>query len=117
MTDSTQPERNQKEASPLSPEQYKQLCKQVKHYQLANGQKRRKPKPIINTLGELEVLAIKAKAQKAQTDWEVLKNGMPFVTDITATLVYVKTSKERAFCLNTMQSVPVAGGMVHRVFL
>lgn len=117
MTDSALPERNQKEATPLTPEQYKELCKRVRQHQLANGAKKRKPKPIINTLGELETLAIKAKAQKAQTDWEVLKNGMPFVTDITATLVYVKTSKERAFCLNTMQSVPVAGGMVHRVFL
>ncbi len=117
MTDSTDPIRSQKDATPLSPEQYKELCKKVKQYQLANGSRKRKPKPIINTLGELEALAIKAKAQKAQTDWEVLKNGMPFVTDITATLVYVKTSKERAFCLNTMQSVPVAGGMVHRVFL
>lgn len=116
MTDSVDPIRNQKDGN-LTPEQYKELCKRIRQHQLQNGAKKRKPKPILNTLGELETLAIKAKAQKAQTDWEVLKNGMPFVTDITATLVYVKTSKQRAFCLNTMQSVPVAGGMVHRVFL
>jgi hypothetical protein len=103
-------------ASELTPEQYKELCRKVKQYQVANSTKKRKPKPIINTLGELEALAIKAKAQKSQTEWDMLKNGMPFITDITATLIYVKTGKERAMCLNTMQSIPIAGGMVHRVF-
>jgi hypothetical protein len=68
-------------------------------------------------LGEVENLDLKAKIQKSQTEWDYLKTGMPFVSDITGALVYIKTGKERAMCLNTMQSVPVGGGMVHRVFL
>ncbi len=111
------PETNQPAASAMTEEQYRALCKQVRHYQLAKGSNKRKPKPLLNSLGDIEQLPAMFKIQKSQTDWDYLKIGMPFVTDIKGTLVYIKTGKEKAMCFNTMQPVPVGGGMVHRVFL
>jgi hypothetical protein len=101
--------------SRLTPEQLRSLRSQIAKHDRRNV--KRKPKPILNSLGEVESLDLKAKIQKSQTEWDYLKTGMPFVTDITAALIYVKTGVSRAMCLNTMQSVPVGGGMVHRVFL
>lgn len=110
-------ELSQPSASGMTEEQYRALCKQVRQYQLKNGKAKKKAKPILNNLGDVEALDLKAKIQKSQVDFDYLKIGMPFVTDITATLVYVKTAKERAMCINTFQSVAVGGGMVHRIFL
>ncbi len=117
MSDTAVANGRQAGGSELTEEQYRALCKQVRQHQLKKGVKR-KAKPVLNGLGDVEILQeFRPKIQKAQTEWDYLKNGMPFVTDIKATLLYVKTGKERAMCLNTMQSVPVSGGMVHRVFL
>ena len=116
MTDSVAPNGNQKGATPLSPEQYKELCKQVKHYQLANG-KKRKSKPILKPIGDINVIELKAKVQKSPVDWDDIKNGMPFALDADGTLIYTKIGKERAICLNTMSPVPVGGASVYRVFL
>lgn len=112
MAEMTQPS-----GTPMSEDQYRALCKQVRQYQLKNSKTKRKPKPVLNALGDVDALPLSLKVQKSQTEWDYLKTGMPFVTDIKATLVYVKTGKERAMCLNTFQSVPVGGGMIHRVFL
>lgn len=124
MTSKSQPEELQMSEtavtngrqSGISEQEYRELCKQVRQYQLKKGIKR-KNAPMLNSLGDVEIIQSSLKIQKSQTDWDYLKNGMPFVTDIKATLLYVKTGKERAMCLNTMHSVPVAGAMVHRVFL
>jgi hypothetical protein len=105
-----------KQQTAIGEQEYRELCKQVRQYQLKKGIKR-KNAPMLNSLGDVEILTPSLKIQKSQTDWDYLKNGMPFVTDIKATLVYVKTGKARAMCLNTMQSVPVGGALVHRVFL
>jgi hypothetical protein len=100
----------------LSPEQYKQYCKQVRQYQLRNGKKKRS-KPLLKPIGDINILDLKVKIQKSPVDWDDIKNGMPFATDSQGTVLYTKTGKERAICLNTMSPVPVGGASVYRVFL
>lgn len=100
----------------LTEEQYKELCKQVKNYQMSKGKKRRS-KPLLKPIGDVNVLDMKIKVQKSPCDWDDIKNGMPFALDSDGTLIYTKTGRERAICLNTMSPVPVGGASVYRVFL
>lgn len=100
----------------LTDEQYKELCKQVKQHQMAKGKKRRS-KPLLKPIGDVTVKALNLKVQKSPVDWDDLKNGMPFALDSEGTLIYTKTGKERAICLNTMSPTPVGGASVYRVFL
>jgi hypothetical protein len=116
MSDSAVVNGSQQRATQLSEQQYRDLCKQVKQYQLANGKKKRS-KPLLKPIGDISVLDLKVKIQKSPVDWDDLKNGMPFATDPMGTVLYTKTGKERAICLNTMSPVPVGGASVYRVFL
>jgi hypothetical protein len=100
----------------LTEQQYRELCKQVKHYQIANGKKKRS-KPLLKPIGDINVVAMNVKIQKSPSDWDDLKNGMPFSLDPSGTVLYTKTGKERAICINTMSPVPVGGASVYRVFL
>ena len=116
MSDSAVLNGKQSVPSDLSPEQYKELCKKVKQYQLQNG-KKRKSKPILKPIGDINVKQFQVKIQKSPVDWDDIKNGMPFALDADGTLIYTKIGKERAICLNTMSPVPVGGASVYRVFL
>ena len=116
MSDSAVLNGTQPKASDLSEQQYKDLCKQVKQYQIKNGKKKRS-KPLLKPIGDINAIDLKVKVQKSPVDWDDLKNGMPFALDATGTVIYTKTGKERAICLNTMSPVPVGGASVYRVFL
>ena len=116
MSDSATLNGSQPKATELSEEQYRQLCKQVKQYQLKNGKKRRS-KPLLKPIGDINSIDLKVKVQKSPVDWDDIKIGMPFALDPTGTVLYTKTGKERAICLNTMSPVPVGGASVYRVFL
>lgn len=100
----------------MSEQEYRELCKKLRREQMARGGKR-KSKPPLRSIGEVVQKPGVFKIQKIQTDWEMLPNGTPFATDLEATLIFIKTGRERAFCFNTMQSLPVASALVHRVFL
>lgn len=102
--------------SQLSEEQYRALCKQVRQHQLSKGLKKRS-KPILKPIGDINVKQLATKIQKSPVDWDDLKIGYPFSLDSEGTLIYTKSGKERAICLNTMTSVPVGGAAVYRVFL
>jgi translation elongation factor EF-Tu-like GTPase len=116
MSDSAVLNGSQLKASELSEEQYRQLCKQVKQYQIKNGKKKRS-KPLLKPIGDINIIDLKVKVQKSPVDWDDIKTGMPFSLDPTGTVLYTKTGKERAICLNTMSPVPVGGASVYRVFL
>lgn len=116
MADSLEVNGKLNAASDLSPEQYRELCKRVKQYQLKNANKK-KSKPLLKPIGDINVLDLKIKVQKSPVDWDDIKNGMPFSLDASGTVLYTKTGKERAICLNTMSPVPVGGASVYRVFL
>jgi hypothetical protein len=116
MSDSAVLNGSQPKASELSEEQYRQLCKQVKQYQIKNGKKKRS-KPLLKPIGDINIIDLKVKVQKSPVDWDDIKTGMPFSLDPTGTVLYTKTGKERAICLNTMSPVPVGGASVYRVFL
>jgi len=88
----------------------------IKQYQLANGKKKRS-KPLLKPIGDISLVDLKIKVQKSPCDWDELKNGMPFSIDPMGTVLYTKTGRERAICLNTMSPVPIAGASVYRVFL
>jgi hypothetical protein len=101
----------------LSEEQYKALCKQVRQHQLAKSNGRKRTKPILKPIGDINVIDLKARVQKSPCDWDDIKNGMPFALDPQGTLIYTKASATKAFCLNTMSTVPVGGASVYRIFL
>jgi hypothetical protein len=116
MSDTAVSNGNQAKPSELSEQQYRDLCKQVKQYQIKNAKKKRS-KPLLKPIGDINIVDLKVKVQKSPVDWDDIKGGMPFSLDSTGTVLYTKTGKERAICLNTMSPVPVGGASVYRVFL
>jgi len=104
-------------ASAMTEERAKALHAELnRFYRQRNGGKR-KSKPLLKPIGDINAVDKKLMIQKSPIDWDALKNGMPFALDYEGTLIYTKTGKERAICLNTMSSVPVSGASVYRVFL
>ncbi len=116
MSDSATLNGSKSASNQLTEQQYRELCKQVKQYQIANGKKKRS-KPLLKPIGDINTIDLKVKVQKSPVDWDDIKNGMPFSLDPNGTVLYTKTGKERAICLNTMSPVPVGGASVYRVFL
>ncbi len=60
MSDSAVLNGSQPKASELSEEQYRQLCKQVKQYQIKNGKKKRL-KPLLKPIGDINIIDLKVK--------------------------------------------------------
>lgn len=116
MADTSVATNSQNGVTDLSESEYRVLCKKVRQYQLKNGKKKRS-KPLLKPIGDVNTIELKVKVQKSPVDWDDLRNGMPFSLDSEGTVVYTKTGKERAICLNTMSPVPVGGASVYRVFL
>jgi hypothetical protein len=116
MSDTAVAVNNKTSQSDLSEHEYRELCRKVKRYQMANGKKKR-GKPLLKPIGDINAIDLKIKVQKSPVDWDDLRNGMPFSLDPSGTVLYTKTGKERAICLNTMTPVPVGGASVYRVFL
>lgn len=101
----------------ISEEEYKKLCKQVRHYQLAKGKGRKRNKPILKPIGQTVAVEKKLVIQQNPVDWDTLENGSPFALDPNGVLIYTKAGASRALCLNTMSPLPVGGASVYRVFL
>lgn len=102
--------------SGMSEKEYREMCRKVKAFQMANAKKKRS-KPLLKPIGDINTIDLKVKVQKSPVDWDEIKNGMPFSLDPNGTVLYTKTGRERAICLNTMSPVPVGGASVYRVFL
>lgn len=101
----------------LTPEKAKALHGELNRFYRKQSGNKRKNKPLLKPIGDINILELKVKVSKAPSDWDDLKNGMPFSLDPLGTVLYTKTGKERAICLNTMSPVPVGGASVYRVFL
>jgi hypothetical protein len=113
MADSSLANGNQQ----LTEEDYKKLCKQVRHYQLAKKGGKKKAKPILKPIGQTVKVAKEFIVQQNPVDWDDIPNGAPFALDANGTLIYTKAGASRALCLNTMSPLPVGGASVYRVFL
>lgn len=113
MPDNTSAASNQN----LTEEDYKQLCKQVRQYQLKNGKGKKKSKPILKPIGQTVALDKKMVIQQNPVDWDSIPTGCPFSLDPNGVLLYTKAGASRALCLNTMSTLPVGGASVYRVFL
>lgn len=101
----------------ISEQEYKDLCKRVRAYQIKNGKTRKRAKPILKPIGETSAQQKTLLVQKTGVDWDVVEVGAPFALDPVGVQLYTKAGKSRALCLNTMTSIPVGGGLVYRVFL
>jgi hypothetical protein len=113
MADTTTPGTNQN----LSEQEYRELCKRVRQYQLKNGKGRKKTKPILKPIGQTVTVDKKFIVQQNPVDWDDIVNGSPFALDPNGVLLYTKAGASRALCLNTMSTIPVGGASVYRVFL
>lgn len=112
MPDTSIPIPNQE----ISEAQYRDLCKQVRHYQLKKGAKKR-AKPILKPIGSTITISKNLTIQQQPVDWDDITTGTPFALDPNGTLVYTKCGSSRALCLNTMTSMSVGGASVYRIFL
>lgn len=101
----------------LSEEEYKKLCKQVRHYQIKNGKQRKKNKPILKPIGQTVSLKKDLLIQQNPVNWSDIPVGAPFALDPNAVLIYTKAGISKALCLNTMSPVPVGDASVYRLFL
>jgi len=117
MTDTAVLNGSQSKATELSEEQYRALCKQLRAEQIRRGKGKKKSKPILKPIGDVNTIQKIFIVSKAPTDFDELKTGMPFALDPTGTLLFTKTGKERCICLNTMQPQAVSAASVYRVFL
>jgi hypothetical protein len=100
----------------LTEDEYRQLCKQVRQYQLTKGKGKKKTKPILKPIGSTITIDKKLTVQQTPVDWDDVQNGTPFALDPNGTLIYTKAGSSRALCLNTMSTVPVGGASVYRIF-
>lgn len=100
----------------LSEEEYKKLCKQVRHYQLQKRGNKRKSKPVLRPIGKTNIIQRSITVEETPTDWESIEEEI-FSLDINATQLFMKTGKEKARNLITGKPVPVGGASVYRVFL
>jgi hypothetical protein len=111
MSDSTVATPNQD----ISEQEYKNLCKKVRHYQLKHSKKRKAP-GILKPMGEVVEITKKFSLQKNAVDWDDLPTGAPFALDTNCTVMYTKAGKNKALCINTMTSKSVAGAVVYRIY-
>lgn len=100
-----------------SKDEAKELHKKLNQFYRKEASTKKKSKPLLKPIGDVNVEKKELKIQKSAIDFDDLKIGMPFALDANGTVLYTKTGKERAICLNTMGSVPVGGASVYRVFL
>lgn len=107
----------QSSGSEMSEEQYRTLCKQLRAEQMRRGKGKKKNKPLLIPIGDVNSIQKTIKIQKSPIEWDYLKIGYLFSLDLEGTVLYTKTGKERAICLNTFSPVPVGGASVYRVFL
>jgi hypothetical protein len=117
LSESTQDLNGNPQPPNWSEAEYKKLCKQMKQFQTQKNGGKKRSKPPLRAIGEVTQKPATFKIQKVQSDWEAIPNYTPFALDLEATLIYIKIGKERAMCVNTMQSLAVASALVHRVFL
>ncbi|HBK66773.1 MAG TPA: hypothetical protein DEA78_24715 [Cyanobacteria bacterium UBA11159] len=115
MPDTLSPSFPQSEG--MSEAEYKRLCKQVRHYQLANSKSRKRSKPILKPIGQTVTVNKALTIQQNPCDWDDIGNGTPFALDPNGVMLYTKCGTSRALCLNTMTTMPVGGASVYRVFL
>ncbi len=101
----------------LSKEQAKAIHAQLNRFYKKETSSKKKQKPLLKPIGDINVETKQLKIQKSPVDFDDLKTGMLFSLDPTGTVLYAKSGKERALCLNTMSPVPVGGASVYRVFL
>jgi hypothetical protein len=113
MADNVQGTNSQK----ITEQEYRDLCKRVRQYQLTNGKGRKKSKPILKPIGQTVSVDKKFIVQQNPVDWDDIRNGTPFSLDPGGVLIYTKAGASRALCLNTMSTIPVGGASVYRVFL
>ena len=110
------PDPNENLPTPIwSEEEYKKICKQVKQFQMKKSGKR-KAKPVLKPRGKVVQKQIKVLVEESATDWNDITDE-PFSLDTEVSRIYTKIGKERAKCVNTGKSIPVAGAAVYRVFL
>jgi hypothetical protein len=100
----------------LTEDQYKQMCKQVRQYQLKNKGNKKKGKPVLRPIGKINVIQRNITIEETPTDWENIEDEV-FTLDINATQLFIKVGKEKARNLITGKPRPVGGASVYRVFL
>ena len=100
-----------------SPEQAKAVHTKLNQYYRKRKQGKRKARPVLRPIGDVETIQKNLTIQKSPTDWDALPNGSLFAVDTAGSLLFTKVSNSRALCLNFMKTQPVGGASCYRIFV
>lgn len=101
----------------LTPEQAKALHGKLNRFYRTQKGDKRKQKPVLKPIGDVDSLQRTLVIQKAPTDWDSIPNGALFAVDPAGSLLFTKVSTSRALCLNFMKTQPVGGASCYRIFV
>lgn len=116
MPDTSTTNLAQSNVSELSPEQAKELHKQLNNYYRKRNGGKRKAKPVLKPRGKVIEKQITIAIEESATDLDDIQDE-PFSLDMNGSQWYVKIGKERIKCVQTGRSIAVGGAAVYRVFL
>lgn len=101
----------------LTPEEAKELHTKLNRYYRKRKQGKRKARPVLRPIGDVETIQKNLTIQKSPTDWDDMPNGSLFAVDTAGSLLFTKISNSRALCLNFMKTQPVGGASCYRIFV
>lgn len=104
-------------ADTLTPEEAKALHAKLNQFYRKRRGDKKKAKPVLKPIGDVDQLQRNLVIQKAPTDWDDIPNGALFAVDPAGSLLFTKVSASRALCLNFMKTQPVGGASCYRIFV
>lgn len=106
----------QGDTSTMSEQEYKELCKKLRHVQMARG-KKRKSKGVLRSPGTLKDITFNGRIAESSTDWEALETGIVFSTDTSGAQLFIKSGKYQCRNLRTGKGRSLEGASVYVVYL
>lgn len=101
----------------LTPEEAKALHAKLNRFYRKNNSGKKKAKPVLKPIGDVDQLPKNLVIQKSPTDWDDIPIGALFAVDSAGSLLFTKVNSSRAMCLNFMKSQPVGGASCYRIFV
>jgi hypothetical protein len=106
----------QTEAPTMSEQEYRELCKKLRHAQMAKA-KKRKSRGVLRSAGTLKEVTFTGRIAESSTDWEAVDTGTVFSTDVSGAQLFLKTGKFQCRNLRTGKGRSLEGASVYVIYL
>lgn len=106
----------QAEAPTMSEQEYRELCKKLRHAQMAKA-KKRKSRGVLRSPGTLKEVTFTGRISESSTDWEAVDTGAVFSTDVSGAQLFLKTGKYQCRNLRTGKGRSLEGASVYVIYL